>query len=41
MQLSEIFPLILFWGLVALMWMECVPAAPCEPAKGKPSAIRR
>ena len=41
MQLSEILPLILFWGLIALVWMQCVTAAPCEPAKGNPSAIRR
>ena len=41
MHLSEILPQILVWGLVALLWMEYVPAAPCELAKGNPSAIRR
>jgi hypothetical protein len=41
MHFSEILPQILVWGLIALLWMECVPAAPCELAEGNPSAIRR
>jgi hypothetical protein len=32
MHFSEILPQILVWGLIALLWMECVPAAPCELA---------